>query len=202
VSWHSVCERSRQAPQLKRDSLGSGIMRLFLSLVPLVLSACASRSSQVTLYEGTPHLRTRPDTVVSLLIVPPTDSVLAVRGQFTVMVSAQTAVHHLQDKLTKYPHLSSDSALMRSIQEGVARAGWVQLHPRNDDARQREDFLLAALLEGGAAVVRSQAGSRLVDSLAVRPWGTCEMANGRRFLLRDSAEVLRVLDGWHMCPAA
>ena len=191
---------------LSAISLGSGTALMIMSgrllIMALCCGACAQGSRTPQLFAAPARPRTKPDTVVTLLAISPSDSVVAERGRYTIILSAQTAEQHLQAWLAKHPHLRSDSTLLQVIQSHVAKAGWVQLVARSDDAQQRQDFLLAALLEKGAAAVRQRGTPSLAEVLAVRPWGTCDMANGRRFLLPDSSEVLRTLDGWHMCPAA
>jgi hypothetical protein len=136
------------------------------------------------------------------LTAAPADSVVAQRGRYFILVSARAAEEHLRTRLAANPHIKSDSALLQTIRAGVANVGWVRLVAVSDDAQQRQDVLLAALLEKGSAGVRRAGSSTFADLLAVRPWGTCEMVNGRRFLLPDSSEILRTLDGWHVCPAA
>src|SRR5262245_49223211 len=75
-------------------------MRALLPLA-VAISACASSSSQVDLFPEPSHPRTKPDTVVALLSSPPADSVLAARGEFSIIVSAHSAVRHLEEKLTR-----------------------------------------------------------------------------------------------------
>jgi hypothetical protein len=146
-------------------------------------------------------MRTTPDTMVTLLTVVPSDSVVATRERYTIIVSAETAETNLRSHLSRYPHIRSDSLLLRTIQLGITHDGWVHLPATGGEAREREDFLLAALLEDGAAAIRLPGSRTLARTLLIKPWGTCNMVNGRRFLLPDSSEVLSTVDGWHMCPA-
>ena len=144
-------------------------------------------------------IRRRPDSVVTLRTIVPTDSVVIQRNSNIVFLSARDAMAHLQAELMQYPHIRSDSALLGAIQAGVAANGWVRLPTADDRAVERQNFLMVALLLQGRAAVRQGTTGTLAAEVRIVFWGSCAMANGKGVLLPDSTELFRTLDGWHSC---
>jgi hypothetical protein len=174
------------------------LTRTLIACVWLALSACAASTYNVADVDML-TIRRRPDTVLMLRTSAPSDSVVLPRGSNTVVLSAQDAIEHLEAKLGAHPHLGSDSALLAIIADGLRSAGWVRLSPEPQSAVERQNFLIAELLMRGRVAIRQGSTTALAPEVRLIFWGNCEMANGRGWLLPDSTEVMRTVDGWHGC---